>query len=344
MKYTKKKIAPDLSFRYCSGSCDGSERSMVERALSESEEYRSTIGILEQTLELTTDLKEYESFDVDAAYKKVWNKTHKRMRIQTFLMKFAAFIALPLLLSTAVLGYAYFNMQEEVELISYTEMMSAPGTVTRHELPDQTVVWLNSGSKLRYPVRFTGSTREVTLEGEAYFEVHADKARPFYVNTQQGMRVYAYGTKFNVNAYVDENFVETVLEEGHVDIINSTQNISMVLEPGEKLVYDKQTGRLDKSATDVYEKTAWKDGKIIFKNTSLENVLKRLARTYNVNIKFENRAKKEFFYRATFRDETITQILECLSESAKLKWETRELAHEGDSSFVPKEIIVTLYE
>ncbi|WP_303071024.1 FecR family protein [Bacteroides nordii] len=344
VKNTKEDITPELIFRYCDGTCNDRERSIVEHALSESDELRSNIENLKLTLELTTDIKEYESYNVNAAYKKVWNKTHKRIRIQLFLMKLAAFITFPLIISTTIFGYAYFNRDKTEEIIPYTEIASASGTIIRHELPDKTIVWLNSGSRLSYPIHFSGSTREVNLEGEAYFEVHADKTHPFYVNTQQGMKVYAYGTKFNVNAYSDENFIETVLEKGNVNIIDSIHNKTITLTPGERLLYNKQENSLDKSAADIYEKTAWKEGKIIFRNTSLETILKRLARTHNVNIKFENKSGKDFFYRATFRNETITQILECLSESAKIKWEIKEPVQQEDSSYTSKEIIVTLYK
>lgn len=343
VKNTKENIIPELFFRYCDGTCNDGERSIIEQVLSESDELRSNIENLKLTLELTTDIKEYESYDVNAAYKKVWNKTHKKIRIQNLLMKFAAFVTFPLIISTTIFGYAYFNRDKVEEIIPYTEITSAAGTVIRHELPDKTIVWLNSGSKLSYPAHFSGPTREIILEGEAYFEVYADKAHPFYVNTRQGMKIYAYGTKFNVNAYSDESFIETVLEEGNVNIIDSIHNKTIMLSPGERLLYDKQENSLDKSVTDIYEKTAWKEGKIIFRNTSLETILKRLARTHNVNIKFENQSGKDFFYRATFRNETITQILECLSESARLKWKTIEPVQKEDSSYTPKEIIVTLY-
>ena len=78
----------------------------------------------------------------------------------------------------------------------------------RYELPDHSVVWLNAGSTLRYPTVFREENRNVTLKGEAYFEVQADHKRPFYVNTPSGLSVYVYGTKFNVAAYEDDSNIE----------------------------------------------------------------------------------------------------------------------------------------
>src|SRR5699024_8332285 len=101
----------------------------------------------------------------------------------------------------------------------YAEI-AATGAVIRYELPDHSVVWLNSGSTLRYPTVFKKENRNVMLKGEAYFEVQADKERPFYVNTPAGLSVYVYGTKFNVNAYEDDNSIETVLEKGKVNVVS----------------------------------------------------------------------------------------------------------------------------
>ncbi len=133
------------------------------------------------------------------------------------------------------------------------------------------------GSTLRYPTTFKKDNRLVELKGEAYFEVQADKDRPFYVNTPNGLSVYVYGTKFNVAAYEDDNYIETVLEKGKVNVITPDQE-TIVLAPGEQLLYDKQSQKSKKNKVDVYGKIAWKDGKLIFRNASLEEILKRLER------------------------------------------------------------------
>ena len=102
----------------------------------------------------------------------------------------------------------------------------------RYELPDGSVVWLNAGTTLRYPTVFKKDNRSVELKGEAYFEIQADQERPFYVNTQNGLSVYVYGTKFNVNAYENDDYVETVLEKGKVNVITPNRE-TIVLTPGE---------------------------------------------------------------------------------------------------------------
>ena len=216
------------------------------------------------------------------------------------------------------------------------------GTVVRYELPDHSVVWLNSGSKLRYPTVFKKDNRNVELTGEAYFQVEAEPERPFYVNMPNGLSVYVYGTQFNVTAYEDDSYIETVLEKGKVNVLPPGQEMITLL-PGEQLLYDKQTCQVQKNQVDVYGKVAWKDGKLIFRNASLEEIIKRLERHFNVDIEFNNHLGKEYSYRATFRTETLTQILDYLAKSANLKWKILTPEQREDDAFTKTKIIVDLY-
>ena len=257
------------------------------------------------------------------------------------LMRYAAFLTIPLFLSSLVLGYLYWGATDAEE--KYAEVVAATGSIIRYELPDHSVVWLNSGSTLRYPTVFKKDNRNVELKGEAYFEVEADRERPFYVNTPAGLSVYVYGTKFNVNAYEDDNSIETVLEKGKVNVISPDGKTTVQLAPGERLLYNKADQKLMKGKVDVYEKVAWKDGKLIFRNAELDEIFKRLARHFNVDIQFNNISGKEYKYRATFRNETLPQILDYLAKSAALKWRTEEAVQQADNTFTKKKIIVDLY-
>lgn len=334
---------PKLLLRYCKGQCTEAEQKELVRAVEESEELREQLQLLRLSLVLSEDIKEMETIDTSAAYgrtqKQIRATRHKRISQQ--ITRYAAFLTLPLLLSSLVLGYLYLK-GDDVE-VKYAEVTAAAGSIIRYELPDKSVVWLNAGSKLRYPTTFTGDKREVDLQGEAYFDVEADPKHPFYVNTREGLSVYVYGTQFNVNAYEDETFIETVLEHGHINVMAPDGQTEVKLEPGERLYYDKQGSKLTKSKVDVYEKVAWKEGKMIFRSTSLDAVLRKLSRHFNVDIQFNNRSGKEYKYRATFRDETLPQILDYLGKSALLKWKTEEPVQQSDATFTRKKIIVDLY-
>lgn len=300
-------------------------------------------SLLRKAQAIGDDIKEMESIDALGAYNraKARIKSNRRKQLYNRVMRYAAFLTIPLFLASLTLGYLYFSGGAEEE--KYAEVIAATGSVIRYELPDHSVVWLNSGSSLRFPTVFKKDNRNVDLEGEAYFEVQADQERPFYVNTPSGLTVYVYGTKFNVNAYTDDATVETVLEKGKVNVILPDKKTTVQLAPGERLVYDKQEQKLSKNQVDVYEKVAWKDGKLIFRNAALDDIFKRLSRHYNVDIEFNNTSGKEYKYRATFRDETLSQIMDYLAKSAALKWRTEESVQQDDGTFTKKKIIVDLY-
>lgn len=291
---------------------------------------------------LGDDIREMESIDILDAYQrariKIRNSQKKKMYNQ--LMRYAAFLTIPLLMTSLVFGYLYF-VESEGE-VKYAEVTSTMGTVTRYELPDHSVVWLNSGTTLRYPTVFKKDNRSVELKGEAYFEVEADRERPFYVHTPKGISVYVYGTKFNVSAYEDDNYIETVLEKGKVNVIVPNHEMITLL-PGEQLFYDKQTSQMRREQVDVYGKVAWKEGKMIFRNASLEEILKRLERHFNVDIEFNNHSGKIYNYRATFRKETLTQILDYLAKSANLKWKIQTPERQEDDTLTKTKIVVNLY-
>lgn len=335
-------IDHELLLNYCLGKCTQEEQRNVEKALEASEELRNELHNLRLSLSIADDIKEMEAIDVEVAYQRTQKKIRKEKnrQFQRQCMRYAAFLSLPLLISTLVLFYLNFSEPEDV--IQYAEVKTPPmGTITRYELPDKSVVWLNGGTKLRHPVTFSKNERIVNLEGEAYFDVQADPKNPFYVNMPHGLSVYVYGTQFNINAYADESYIETVLEKGKINIITPDQR-TIVLLPGEHLFYEKQDHKSIKNKVDVYEKVAWKDGKLIFRNASLEEIFKRLERHFNVEIEFNNRYNKEYKYRATFRNETLPQILDYLSKSAALKWKTQDSEQRPDDTFTKKKIIIDL--
>lgn len=289
------------------------------------------------------DIREMESIDIEDRYGQTVHKikTNNRLSIASRWMKYAAILTLPLLLASTALGYLYYNVISQPT--QYAEIKAAAGSVVQFELPDHSVVWLNSNSKLRYPTSFKGDKREVSLEGEGYFQVKADKKHPFYVNTPNNFKVYVYGTHFEVNAYNDNQTIETILEEGKVNVI-TPDNRKVEILPGEELTYDKRTSKMFKKNVDVYEQTGWVYGKLIFRDAPLEEVLSRLSRHFNVKMHFKNLSGHTYHFHATFTDETLPQILDYLSESANIKWTINSMQQNGDSSIGEKHAYITLYK
>jgi ferric-dicitrate binding protein FerR (iron transport regulator) len=165
------------------------------------------------------------------------------------------------------------------------------GKRSRVTLPDNTIVWLNSGSKLIYPVRFTADKREVFLEGEAIFEVSRNEEHPFFVLTNQ-LDVKVLGTVFNLSAYNDDKTVKTVLETGSVELRYKSNFLGLQLKkemiPGTMAVYDPSEKSIVQTKVNTENHTSWKDGYFIFDQQSLEGIAKKLSRYYNVPIEFED--------------------------------------------------------
>lgn len=162
------------------------------------------------------------------------------------------------------------------------------GKNSRITLSDGTKVWLNAGSQLLYPSTFTRKTREVLLIGEAFFEVTHNKEKPFIVRTEH-IDVEVFGTSFDVSAYTDDKFFETVLVDGKVGIEVKKEGFlsgkeKIILLPNQRIVIDKVEGDTKVSQVDVSLYTSWKDGMLKFETENLDRILRKLERYYNKKV------------------------------------------------------------
>lgn len=335
-------IEPELLIRYCKGKCTATEQHSIEEAMNASAETREHIHDLRLSMAIFDDIKELESFDAEKAFRltqgTIKKEANRDRRVQ--IMKYAAFLGLPLLFT--LLTLTLLSIEDREPKVQYAEVNIPQGTIIRYDMPDNSVVWLNGGSRLKYPVPFEKRNRSVELVGEAYFEIKADPKNPFYVRTTDGLNIHVYGTAFNVSAYPDESCVETVLERGKVNVSSPDGGEVLVMKPGEKLVYDKETNSFVQTEADVYEKTAWKDGKLVFRNASLETVVKKLSRHFNTDIEFRNLSGRKCSYRATFKNETLSQILDYLSQSTTISWYNVEQIQKEDKSLTRRQIVLEL--
>lgn len=200
--------------------------------------------------------------------------------------------------------------------ISYNTITTPKGGQYKVILPDGSSVWLNAASSLKYPTRFSGSSRHVELIGEGYFEIAKDAKKPFIVKSQ-GQEITVLGTHFNVNAYQDEGTTKTTLLEGSVRIDIASSKLSKLLSPNQQaLVNNHSIKVLDVKPEEV---VAWKNGQFLFKNTDLKSILHQLERWYNVEVDFSNLPDNRFFGKIE-RDVNISSVLEMLEISSNLKF------------------------
>ena len=226
------------------------------------------------------------------------------------------------------------------ESLNELEVEAPAGARINFELTDGTRVWLNHGSKLKYPYRFTGKSRNVFLTGEAFFEVAHNKDIPFVVGTSR-IDVKATGTVFNVSAYPDESLVKTTLIEGRVILFEKASNRKIkTLSPNECLKYDSNKHRYMLETEDINKYTAWKDGKLVFKNDLIEDVAKKLSRWYNIEVEVSDKKAKEFTFTATFSDETLPQALELLSSASPVIYKLTDRNRLPDGSYTKQKVLI----
>ncbi|WP_316835972.1 FecR family protein [Pedobacter nutrimenti] len=183
------------------------------------------------------------------------------------------------------------DLSKEEGRVSMNVLEVPYGKQTKVELGDGTAIWLNSGSKLIYPSHFSASKREVTLEGEAFFEVSHNPQRPFIVHVKD-LNVQVLGTAFNINSFGPA--VQTALVRGKVGL--EAGNQSILLMPGELGSYTRAGETLSKTDADLKLYTAWKDGEIYFDNSSLAEIAFRLEREYNLRFSFADPALKNLHF------------------------------------------------
>lgn len=204
----------------------------------------------------------------------------------------------------------------------YNTLRVPVGGFYRLTLSDGTSVWLNSMTRLRYPVNFTGNQRNVYLSGEAYFEVAKDMGCPFIVHTE-GVDVKVYGTRFNVNS-LEKGIVQTVLESGRVSVTVEETRKEVMLTPNDMAEFHRESGSVEVKRVDPYVYTAWKDGKFVFEDATIETIMSRLERWYDMEVEYgDERVKKQIFTGIMTRHTDVKDILYLIGNTADVKFEWR---------------------
>ncbi|MFT3855866.1 MAG: FecR domain-containing protein [Ilumatobacteraceae bacterium] len=205
----------------------------------------------------------------------------------------------------------------------YNTVSTARGNQYQLVLSDGTRVWLNAASSLQFPVAFERNERKVSMKGEVYFEIAADKSRPFIVNVN-GMEVTVLGTHFDVNAYTDEKGIKTTLLEGAVKI--SKEKVNTVMVPGQQaMLSDNGSIRLTNNV-DVDEIVAWKNGSFVFTAQPIESIMRQISRWYDVDIVYEGPVSKETFSGIVSRKSNLSEALKIMEDGGvKFRIENRKI-------------------
>ncbi|MFV5690674.1 FecR family protein [Flavobacterium sp. LT1R49] len=206
-----------------------------------------------------------------------------------------------------------YDTETPLEKLVYNTIKIPYGKRFELELSDGTIVHLNSGTTLKYPVRFiAGENRQVFLDGEAFFDVTKDKKHPFIVNADN-LNIRVLGTHFNVSSYPEDNLTDVVLVEGSVGLYTANEkfdaNKNTVLKPGYKGSFNKKDNHIETKPVITYVYTSWMEGRLTFKNMTFNDITKKLERRYNVTIVNQNKKLANEKFYASFGDEPIEKVL-----------------------------------
>lgn len=223
------------------------------------------------------------------------------------------------------------------------EVFTGNGSRTHLVLPDGTLVWLNAGSRIKYEKNFGTDFREVSLTGEAFFDVAQNARKPFVIHTEK-VDIKVLGTRFNVKSYPLEKTTEATLIRGSIEVsIKARPNERIILKPNEKLVVAnddstlhrsgpaRHTGKAEESLVAIkkptYEshtgtiiETSWIDNKLIFQDEEFRELAKKMERWYGFTIRFDNSRQEELHFTGSFQKETIQQALDALKLTAAFKY------------------------
>lgn len=312
-------------FRYANRELTGRERIEVEEWIRASEENRkkaedcyalSLAAVSLQLMKRSAPLKALDKVN-EKIKKKQFNK------VFLFVQRVAVVLLLPLLCFSGFL----LLQSTETSPVFYLEARMTPGMIGSIVLPDGTKVWLNSSSYLKYPNLFSGSTREITLDGEAYFEVTEDLEKPFIVHAGNSS-VKVLGTEFNMDAYDSNEFIATTLVDGSVEFRYRNEDglsRSVMIEPDEQAYYDKETGRTKITKTYVPKDIAWKNGQIVLRDTPLADILWILSKRFNVEFTVKNPSFYKYSFTGVFTNQQIERVLEHFKRSSGMRYQTNYL-------------------
>jgi len=336
----------EIIVRVLKGEASPSDKQTLITWLNESRENKENFNKLESVWNAISIIDKSREFDYEKAFLKFRKEVDLKLKAsrKRRLVRIADNIIRVAAVAVIILGIGYLISSRSGEPVApklaKCEIISPRGSKTQVIMPDSSVVWLNSESKLEYNNEYGIADREVFLEGEGYFQVKTNPDQVFVVNTS-GLRIKAHGTTFNVKSYPTDNTVETTLIEGKVDLENITSgrpSTIATLEPNQKVTYFKVTEEADEQEredgvirekaaparikdispllsneeVDVSLVTSWTNNMIFFDHETFKKLSVKLERRFGVNIYFLDEDITNLEFTGKFSDIIIEQVLAAL--------------------------------
>lgn len=315
----ENRIPIDLIAKVLSGEADKPEEARLKHWESLSPENSTILSQYNKLWERSGDISPTDSVDINNEWEKFVSSrssrkdTFKGIRSLKPVLKLAAAILAGVILSLS--GLLTYNS------IRF-ENVKAIATVTDIILPDGSNVALYPGSGIKYPKKFGPDKRDIKLEGEAFFDVARDSLRTFSVIAGD-MRVKVLGTSFNVEAFKTSDTYSVIVEEGLVAVYNSNEKVSARLLPGDKASFSPSQNLITTSINSDVNFGAWRTGKIIFKDSRLEEVASTLSKVFLIDIEVVSESEDQLL-TVTFDNRSLDYILETIKATLDITIDENE--------------------
>ncbi len=316
----EKTINETILFRFLDQETSKEENEVILKWVSESEDNCTEFQRIHQVYHLSKLHNLKAEVDVDDAWNRLSSilpkiKTKKKPIYPYILWKVAASVLLVIAGGIGSLWMnSYFSKRQQSAVV---ELKASKGEKSQAILADGSHVWLNSQTILKYDAL---NPREITLDGEAYFEIEKDCKHPFEVITTSGMKVIVTGTKFNLRSFSGEPFVETTLDEGEIHIEGANNKQLALLKPGQQAQYnvEKNNASVKNVSGELY--SLWKNNELRVADISFTELVPRIERWYGVTISLDSIHKNNDRFTMTIKTESLRELLNMMQLTSKFNY------------------------
>lgn len=305
------------------GKLKGSKKDAILSKLDTNPEKKEEFRKLKNLSALISSKQEMDEYKVEKLYLNFRKQLNfrKKNTAQRYLglLKYAAVFVLAITISSLIYYNQLNRSNNNVEAFS-TTVLAENGQISKVVLPDKTIVWLNSGTKVVYNSLFGISNRDIKLEGQAFLDVTRNEDLPLRVYCNN-FYVNVLGTRFDVSAYKEDGQIQVYLEHGKVELFKSDDcTFNYSLAPGEFAEYNKTTGKVLLEKADDRNYSLWKEGVLVFEDDAMFDVLSRIKRKYNIDIDVLDTEVYNSVFTATIKNESLDEIFKSIAYACSINY------------------------